>query len=816
MRWDGASRSSRAWDNLRRDPELWYRDGDCYVHLYGQGQSRRGPAFKIPLSTLLEASCYPLVNRFMAHDVSELSPVTSPEPSQTEFESQGRQPQHRVDLYIPAPPGSDKQQAFNYHLATRNLFAFVFRRSLVGEHLGTALIGLLHSMYEFRTTDVDNLADIQNYMDEEGYLDFKSQPSHALACLHFAEVFQLRDLYIEAFAHCCGMSDRLFLGPEYQLVASVTRKLLRRARVDMDVRLGRACTMLRTFLQDELSETHLGLNPGARAHLERFRTLVHGFYAARFGYYPPPSIDPRTTIFEVEVIRTLQNDFEALFNYLVDESSDPTQGISPSAQGGICALQSVQSFDARQKFSTLEHPLPLLPDIRQQVPSKRINWFNRQAKASQSQRSEILTSVVKATNQADLGLLDNHLVQTYRKFEEDCVYSPLKADKQENLSLVDARKVRWILIYAVHQTIKYATQPPPEVKDFRDAPYNLCISTEHLPPWTEERPIQSLIRRDTEQITRNPSVSTAGRSIATDRQSSIQSSVVESPAFEIRPDIDYLGLSNHEDGAKDKITLAVQEHPNSTNLPRRTSFTRSLSRHSAVRRSLRLFGISQPEQPQPPSNQRKPIQYHEIVVHGYGNGTKDVEFTSQNHNDGDIANATGGGNKDTTTSRSPSTSSNSSSASDLSISEGGSASTEATSVNNSPVTASSRALPWETQDGGLYMRGRRGRDATPRPVSMYCTTSQIPDIPSRGDQTSKPRDRLRPPMFLGGERTSLEPAPLQTRKAPKFDHRPVSQGRSHSFMEAKDDIQVHWDSYTDLGGLTEMNNVTSKRASVAF
>ena len=52
---------------------------------------------------------------------------------------------------------------------------------------------------------------------KEGYLNFQCQPTHALAVLHLAEVLHFRDLYIDAFAHCCGMSDQLFLGPEYQV-----------------------------------------------------------------------------------------------------------------------------------------------------------------------------------------------------------------------------------------------------------------------------------------------------------------------------------------------------------------------------------------------------------------------------------------------------------------------------------------------------------------------------------------------------------------------------------------------------------------------
>jgi hypothetical protein len=145
-------------------------------------------------------------------------PAASSAPGQTPgAKSSLKKKQPRFDLFIPAPAGSDKHQSFKYHVATRNFFAFICRRSLVGEHLGIALVSLMEKMYEFRTPGVDNTTDILSYMDEEGYLDLKNQPSHALAVLHLAEVFQLRDMYIDAFAHCSGMSDQLFFGPEYQV-----------------------------------------------------------------------------------------------------------------------------------------------------------------------------------------------------------------------------------------------------------------------------------------------------------------------------------------------------------------------------------------------------------------------------------------------------------------------------------------------------------------------------------------------------------------------------------------------------------------------
>lgn len=209
-RWDGAARTSHAWDGLRKDPELWIRNGNCLVHLYAKGQSRRGPSFKVPFNKLLTNKCFPLIERFL---VTEGPPARTP----GELRAWAHDPKKIFELYIPAPLNASKDQAYVYHVATRNFFAFICRRSLVGEYLGHALVGLLYSLHEFRADVQDNVADMMDYMDEEGYLDVVNQSAHALALMHLGEAFQLRDLYIRAFAHCVGMNDQLQTCPGYQV-----------------------------------------------------------------------------------------------------------------------------------------------------------------------------------------------------------------------------------------------------------------------------------------------------------------------------------------------------------------------------------------------------------------------------------------------------------------------------------------------------------------------------------------------------------------------------------------------------------------------
>ncbi|KAK8125368.1 uncharacterized protein PG998_001127 [Apiospora kogelbergensis] len=753
MRWDGAARSSSSWDSLRRDPELWYREGDCYVHLYGRGQSQRGPAFRIPFPTLLKADCYPLVEK------CDLVINVYPGSWHTAFAAQAVSD----GALYPGPPGLDKRQAYRFHLATRNFFAFLCRRSLVGEHLGSALITLAETMHLFRTPDVDNLADLMSYMDEEGYLYLKSQPSHALAILHLAEVLQIRDLYINAFAHCCGMSDQLFLGPEYQLVSSVTRRLIRRAKVEMELRLGQMGSMLKTFLQDELSEAHLGLNPGARAHLER------GVYAAKFGYYPPPSIDPRTTVFELDVFRVMSRDFEALYSYLVNEDLDSTQGVPIVSQGGICTLQSVQAFDARYKFTTLPKPSPLLPRLQPTTLSKRTSWFGIYAKPGATQKANTHVALLKATNQGKAQLLENDLVRAYRKFEEDSIYNPLKADRLENLSPVDARKVRWILVYAVHQCLRQVMQPPPEIKDPANTPYHLCISTTNIPPWKDELPVHPNFQTQLTEITRNPSISTLRWSAFSGYQTPPLTPQTPDYKAEIKPDIDYFALSRQRNASDTKLASTNPRTPT-----KRSSITKSLRE---TRRSMGLF-MASPTEAASAQASRKSAQYHEIVVHGYGNGTNDVEFASQRS----AAAETG---SDTYTTRTPSTASETGGSLDGTNSEHGTISTKGTSIADSscvesptPMTptlpaASNNHFSWASRRSSICVpaRSRVSIDnfdaVSPPPRSLTICAKSPPrlrrhlQMPARPSGLPKQRSHS---VNHHDYRKSMEPLPLQIRK----------------------------------------------------
>lgn len=693
-KFDGAARSCAAWDNLRTDPDLWLRNGNCFVHLYEKGQSHRGPAFRILFASLLSAQCQPLIERFVDRAVSE-----------EEAHQNGR-----VDLYIPAPAGASRSEAVQYHLVIRNFFAWVTRRSVVGRHLGNALIGLLNAMDEFREPDADNIHDLYAYLDEEGYLDMRNQPNHALAILHLAESFQMRDLYIDAFAHCVGMSEHLYKHHEYSRISADSRKLIRRARADMDFRLSRAGAMLGNLLKEELSEAHVGLSTGARAHLDRFRAHIRGFYTTRFGRFPPSAADPRySTIFSSKVYCSMRADFEALYQYLVDETYTTTDNAPSVAQGGLCALQSVHEFDLRHNFPPLDHPLPYLPErvkIQKSRRRKSLLWlqdsvYRHDGKLRTDDCLMVHAALMRATNHTNVGLLDNRLVLAYREFEQDSVMIPDKDGRSKKLGVTpgDARKVRWLFIYAMYQTLRSCTEVPMEVKETQNVPYHLGVSTNGIPPWQTRDYVRSATVSDGQASSGSqPRATQRVRSIgAIPLLSPMPSPPIEkSSGFEIKPDIDYFALTHQEEKAQLPRGRGVSQGNVETSLPR--SRSQSLTSKSTLRRSLSIFRTpSQRRASMPlasPSSGSRNSIYHEIIVQGYGNGTYSVtEGAPAQPSQPQVTSTT-----TTTASRSASTSSTNSFASALSSSPSTVARSLASTTPTTLVDPSSPTSSRQTSD----------------------------------------------------------------------------------------------------------------------
>ncbi|KAL8949208.1 MAG: hypothetical protein Q9222_004658, partial [Ikaeria aurantiellina] len=254
----------------------------------------------------------------------------------------------------------------------------------------------------------------------------------------------------------------------------------------MDLRLEHAGRSLGSFLEDDLSGAHLGLSPVARTHLDRFRSFLHSFYVAKYGYWPPTRMNRSSAAFPKTTFKSMYFEFRNLYEYLVDSNSSTDIQSNRPADGGICVFQNITAFDKRRKYASLPHPLPLVPELINQSGRQRSNTVRKIFKNSQAQKNErraaSLAALSAATNPSDIKVMECSLVREYLRFEKSWTLQ----EKDEAISCSDARKVRWILIYAVLQTLISVTRAPPEVRDTEGVSYPLCCQTAGTPPWDED------------------------------------------------------------------------------------------------------------------------------------------------------------------------------------------------------------------------------------------------------------------------------------------------------------------------------------------
>lgn len=180
---------------------MWDEEGDCCVHLHAQGSSQRGPSFRIPHRVLKQKKCSVLLDRCHKRIPSSVEDC-SHEPA-------------TMQLFIPVPREKLRENSFRWHITTRNVFAFLLGRPLVGNHMGQAFVDVQERLIEYRPTHPNNYQDFLDYAENQGYRDLVECTDYALASLFYAEHFKLRDVWIDAFAHCVGMNESLAHSPEY-------------------------------------------------------------------------------------------------------------------------------------------------------------------------------------------------------------------------------------------------------------------------------------------------------------------------------------------------------------------------------------------------------------------------------------------------------------------------------------------------------------------------------------------------------------------------------------------------------------------------
>lgn len=368
------------------------------------------------------------------------------------------------------PVGSSIDEASHYRITTRNYIAYLLGKSLIGSSLGIALRDVWQRIQRWHTDGAD-LQLFLGYCKVQGYTELTGRPYNATAMLAFAESARLRSSWIHAFAHCVAMQDRIDEDSEYDLLSNTTKALITKASLEMELHIRRVVRTVGNFLEGELSSEKLGLSKPARDHLDHFRGFLHSFFLDKLGYFPPTDNEDN---FDKDIWRDIHDEFRTLYDYLADTQTVSDTFSDRGVIGGVCVHQNVDAFNQRHSFEPLPHPLPLLPDLTpvRRTTESQVTLRNFLVRVESDFRPSVRQALSDASN-SPADLLERPILQEYVRFERQKL--------EEKLSIAEARKVRWLLIYCTLQMLVSIVSAPAEVTDALSAPYPLCVSTSACP-----------------------------------------------------------------------------------------------------------------------------------------------------------------------------------------------------------------------------------------------------------------------------------------------------------------------------------------------
>ncbi|KXJ86883.1 hypothetical protein Micbo1qcDRAFT_167970 [Microdochium bolleyi] len=413
-------------------------------------------------------------------------------------------------MFFPTPRGLTKTEAHRHALTTRNVFALLHQASLVGTTFYQALSDLLARLDSYMPLGTDNVGTILNYLSARELDDARNDPERAISMLAWSENPNVHweEGWREAFIHSAGMYPYLDRSADFMAISPISRALLDRAHLEMHLRVQSAEDTLAEFNFDiNWSSPAMSTDNSAYASAERLRLFLIDHYTQACGEWPPPSKPTLThegddMWLNRNLAQWLQRDFGALYDYLVDRevtwdesetrstrkwmmvSKDDSRPFDPDTPE-FSMTDVLVEYDNRMRYPHIPHPFPLMPDSISPVAASTATSRTKKDKSLKKGAEDrglerrIQLAYTEATNIDMLGSdhAQSSLVDAFARFE-----------KSDLVGIVDpsiARRGRWVLLYAVLQTLASVSGDSPDVRYKDGVSYHLSprLKGTKMPPW---------------------------------------------------------------------------------------------------------------------------------------------------------------------------------------------------------------------------------------------------------------------------------------------------------------------------------------------
>ncbi|KAL8919366.1 MAG: hypothetical protein Q9208_006819 [Pyrenodesmia sp. 3 TL-2023] len=511
-RWAGGGKPAEAWGKLMKDPELWDDRGDTLVYF---GYQRPQPSFRIKASLLENTKSDLLISKLqegfqrsvrlspsrngasaLRGGLKNLTLRAKPAPDlPTVFENSNNAMKDspiRHEIHFPAPDNASRSDILRHHITTRNLFAFLLDRPLVGLTYYQALTDLHERLLLYMSPEVDCAQLLIRYLTKNNLQDVANDPAAAAGLLAWSENEETRWLegWREAFVHCIGMYPDLRALPEILDISHSSRTLLDRSHLELQARVEACESRLLTFdFQDMWLHSTSPSMILSRRSFDRFQQFLRQYHERVYKGWPPGTAHGRNDHWLTrDLVRRLQTDFGSLYDYFVDRSrfwDEATElrirgSIDSNRYGGDTSLTKLLiSFDRKHKYPHLPCPYPLLPastmELFEGKPLKP-NIFSTKAKTLEKRT---LHACAEASNALLVGAetSTNGLVEAFLRFEKNDLVS--EANPRE------VRQGRWMLLYGILQVLATISVDTPGLCS-TDVPYFLNPRFKGNPPWRGE------------------------------------------------------------------------------------------------------------------------------------------------------------------------------------------------------------------------------------------------------------------------------------------------------------------------------------------
>ena len=399
----------------------------------------------------------------------------------------------RHEIYFPAPNDASATDLLRFHLTTRNLFALLQGKPVVGLTIFQTFIDLHERLLGYMPSNSNCAEMIIQYITQRDLHNVCNDPAQAAGLLAWSENDQIGwyDGWRECFGHCCGMYEQLQSLPEFRDISPTSQVILKSSNLGLQNRIQEAKERLSNFYFDDIYKVQPSLSSSYHVVTKRSQRFLKEHYEKKYKHWPPRALDrKRDNWLTRQVAFRLLEDFESLYNYLVDqevvwnekESGTPcfTRNRGGDAQmndpQGPNLAKIFASFDKQHGYVNIENPCPLLPvsisdsndrSRKQSIFSGRDKALIKGHSLAYSDASNARHLPVQTTN--------NELIKAFCHFEQ--------SDHLGDANRRAARLARWIPIYGVLQVLSVIAIDAPGISFKDNVSYFLSGRLPQKPPW---------------------------------------------------------------------------------------------------------------------------------------------------------------------------------------------------------------------------------------------------------------------------------------------------------------------------------------------